>query len=408
MGAGGPAFVALKVIDPSLSARDMEPHNPVREAKILRLLQEEGEEEGKDEPAGPPSLSGSGARPASHIIRLLSSFRDSPNTLGGNRLVLVFPYMRLTLAEMLDRRSSKAGQSQQGPASALLTSSEAAHVVRSMLSALSHLHDRGILHRDVKPGALLLSRPFSASVDARQQGSASNKEAPRRYPRVLLSDFGTAWHPTLSAPPLGNEPREGKVLDVGTGAYRAPECLFGHRAYGAGVDMWAVGCVLAECVAAMISRGVEGGGAERGSDDESDEGAWGHGGSTSSKSKPTRHTLFESRGAHEDGNQLGLILSMFRTLGSPTRSTWPEAAAYRTAPFDMYRVFPERSWRDVLPVVVGDADKETDEAVGGLGVEKSEGDRWRDLVAGLVKYEPGWRLSAEEALQHPALAGRRN
>lgn len=28
--------------------------------------------------------------------------------------------------------------------------------------------------------------------------------------------------------------------------YRAPELLFGARIYGPGVDVWAVGCVLAE------------------------------------------------------------------------------------------------------------------------------------------------------------------
>lgn len=28
--------------------------------------------------------------------------------------------------------------------------------------------------------------------------------------------------------------------------YRAPELLFGARMYGVGVDMWAVGCILAE------------------------------------------------------------------------------------------------------------------------------------------------------------------
>lgn len=28
--------------------------------------------------------------------------------------------------------------------------------------------------------------------------------------------------------------------------YRCPELLFGSRLYGVGVDMWAVGCILAE------------------------------------------------------------------------------------------------------------------------------------------------------------------
>jgi cyclin-dependent kinase 7 len=28
--------------------------------------------------------------------------------------------------------------------------------------------------------------------------------------------------------------------------YRAPELLFGARMYGTGIDMWAIGCILAE------------------------------------------------------------------------------------------------------------------------------------------------------------------
>jgi len=28
--------------------------------------------------------------------------------------------------------------------------------------------------------------------------------------------------------------------------YRSPELLFGARMYGVGVDMWAMGCILAE------------------------------------------------------------------------------------------------------------------------------------------------------------------
>lgn len=40
--------------------------------------------------------------------------------------------------------------------------------------------------------------------------------------------------------------RELSMWCVGCRWYRSPELLFGARIYGTGVDMWAVGCILAE------------------------------------------------------------------------------------------------------------------------------------------------------------------
>lgn len=35
-------------------------------------------------------------------------------------------------------------------------------------------------------------------------------------------------------------------LQVVTRWYRAPELLYGTRSYGVGIDIWAVGCIIAE------------------------------------------------------------------------------------------------------------------------------------------------------------------
>lgn len=276
---------ALKVI--TEAPNKIEPHNPEREAKILDSLR------------GGPG-----------IVELLETFRDRDQ-----RLVLVFPYMPMTLAHVLDRAFSPLPN-------ALLRI-----VFTSLFRALDHLHAQGIIHRDVKPSALLLSsRP-----------SRSNNK-PRGDLRVYLSDFGTAWHPTHSA---GHERASSKVLDVGTGPYRAPEALFGHRGYGPAVDLWAAGAMLAESCA-----------------------------------RPRPRPLFHSPPAHEDGNQLGLIMNIFRTLGSPTPDTWPEALNFRTPPFEIYRVFDGKGgWDKLLPGVA---------------------EEWRELVAALVKYESGERVSAKE------------
>lgn len=258
---------ALKVIT---ETHGIEPHNPIREAKILAQLKKP-------------------------CIPLLETFRDHED-----RFTLVFPYMPLTLSTLLER----------GP----LTKTQVRTIFRDVFHALADIHGQGIIHRDVKPQAILLESP----------------EGP-----AFLSDFGTAWHPKLST---ASEPADAKILDIGTGPYRAPEVLFGDKSYGPPVDMWAAGCMLAECVR--------------------------------NPPKP----LFESRAVHEDGNQLGLILSIFKTIGTPTRETWPEAATFRTPPFDIYRVFEGQPWEAILS-----------------GVDEG----WRDMVTSLVRYDSK-RITAEQ------------
>ncbi|ROT43028.1 serine/threonine-protein kinase csk1 [Sodiomyces alkalinus F11] len=266
---------ALKVI---VETRNIEPHNPHREAKILASLR----------------------RPC---IPLLETFRDQHQ-----RFVLTFPFMPLTLADLLSKGAVPLPRLRA--------------IFRDVFTALRDIHARGIIHRDVKPEAVLLESPDGPAY---------------------LSDFGTAWHPSMS---IASEPSYGKVLDIGTGPYRAPECLFGNKSYGTAVDMWAVGTVLAECCR-----------------------------------NPPR-PLFESRAAHEDGNQLGLILSIFKTLGTPTMETWPEAAHFKTPPFEMYRMMDGHPWDQILP--------EADPA-------------FRDLISRLVRYDSR-RATADEALNHECLS----
>ncbi|KAK1749828.1 serine/threonine-protein kinase csk1 [Echria macrotheca] len=267
---------ALKVI---VETRDIEPHNPAREAKILQLLKKP-------------------------CIPLLETFFDQEG-----RFVLAFPYMPLTLGTVLDR-------------GAAIPDSLIRKLFVDIFTALEYIHERGIIHRDIKPSAILLASPTGPAY---------------------LSDFGTAWHPALSS---ASEPPDNKILDIGTGPYRAPEVLFGNKSYGTAVDMWGAGTMLTECCR-----------------------------------RPVPKPLFESRPVHEDGNQLGLILSIFKTIGSPTRETWPEAANFKTPPFDMYRTFERRDWDVVLPEV---------------------SQSWRDLIAALVRYDSG-RITAGEALKYPCL-----
>ncbi|KAL2267261.1 hypothetical protein VTJ83DRAFT_4538 [Remersonia thermophila] len=307
---------ALKVI---VETRNLAPHNPTLEAKLLADLR---------------------AASAPNIIPLLSTFHDHDQ-----RLVLVFPYMPFSLDHLLSTHRARNGS---GSVAAPLPPPVLRAVFTALFRALAHLHAQGIVHRDVKPSAVLLS-----SLSPSPAGRPGD---------VYLADLGAAHHPAHS-PLLSGEPADAKVLDVGTGPYRAPEALFGHRAYAAPLDLWSAGCVLAECL-----RGGE--------------------------------PLFESRPAHEDGSQLGLVLSIFKTLGTPTEETWPEAKGFRTPPFEMYRVFEgtveREGWRRVLLGRCGSA---------GHGGECDEWDEWVGLVERLVRYESATRVTAAEALRWPCLRG---
>jgi len=89
-------------------------------------------------------------------------------------------------------------------------------LLRQLLSAVSHLHDRWIIHRDLKTSNVLLT----------------NKGV------LKICDFGLARH--------FGEPVRLYSKNVITMWYRAPELILGERRYTAHVDVWSVGCILGE------------------------------------------------------------------------------------------------------------------------------------------------------------------
>lgn len=79
------------------------------------------------------------------------------------------------------------------------------------------MHANWILHRDLKPNNLFLS----------PQG------------KVKIGDFGLARQ-------FASSPKRPMTHQVATRWYRAPELFYGCTQYGVGVDIWAVGCIIAE------------------------------------------------------------------------------------------------------------------------------------------------------------------
>ena len=127
----------------------------------------------------------------------------------GGALYFVMPY--------IDGESLRARLVREGR----LSADHALDIARQIADALQTAHDEGVIHRDVKPENILLTRSGHA----------------------LLADFG------IARAPAGNTAAETVTqtgLAIGTVAYMSPEQALGERELDTRADIYALGCVLYE------------------------------------------------------------------------------------------------------------------------------------------------------------------
>lgn len=161
-----------------------------------------------------------------HVVKLLGFF-EQPDAVGGGRVVFeLYERYDLNLEQVI--RCLRARKRAFPPN--LLR-----HVCQCLLQALDHLHTHRIIHRDVKPANVLLR--FGGGL-AEPESAICYEDTRAEEVEVVLADLGLA----VSA----DQPRS--TTYVCTRYYRAPELLFGYMRYIESVDVWAMGCLIAELV----------------------------------------------------------------------------------------------------------------------------------------------------------------
>eukprot|EP00808_Paulinella_micropora_P015908 g47043.t1 len=187
-------------------------------------------------------------------------------------------------------------------------------IMWQILSGMSYFHALGLEHRDIKPSNILINKDIY----------------------VKTCDFG------LSRPGVYSEDeKEGLHTEyVVTRYYRAPEVIHSQGRYDRSVDVWSVGCVLAE----LLSRKV----------------------------------LFKGI---DSASQLSAIVKVLGTPSKEHLSTMDEAA--RQFIERKLTGLPRKDWKEVL----------------GSHVEANS--QVLDLLTKLLEFDPAKRIRMEDALHHP-------
>ena len=170
----------------------------------------------------------------SSLIRLHDMF------VSDGTMCIIFPRMDTDLHYVLSSRQH-------------LTNDHFVYWMAQILRGVQYLHASGIMHRDLKPSNMLINKDCRLKICdfglSRWMGSESLNPLP-------VSPLGALDYP--DAPPDAAQHacvRDDPVtrnMNHSTGVvtrwYRSPELLFKCKRYCAAIDMWAIGCILAEMI----------------------------------------------------------------------------------------------------------------------------------------------------------------
>ena len=120
-----------------------------------------------------------------------------------------------------------------------MTEAESKDAIRQICHGLEYIHDRNVVHRDVKPANILMQKVRGHSI-------------------YKLGDFGSARQmlhckSVATGTEKSESPESPMTLQITTLWYRAPEICLRCHDYGTPVDMWAFGCVCMEILSKKVA-----------------------------------------------------------------------------------------------------------------------------------------------------------
>jgi serine/threonine protein kinase len=225
----------------------------------------------------------------SNVVRLLDVFCKP------DKLVLVFEFLENDLKKYMKSMNGR------------LVPSTVKKLAYQLCRGVEFCHANRIIHRDIKPQNLL--------IDTRM--------------RLKIADFGLARAFTVPVTKYTHE--------VVTVWYRPPEILLGIALYSVPVDLWSIGCVIAEMA--------------------------------------TGAPLFAG------DSEIDTIFKIFMKLGTPTEAIWPGVSDLPDFK-PSFPQWPRKPWNSI---------RNTSQQVGLDGIE---------LLDQLMCYDPKRRISARASLQH--------
>lgn len=192
----------------------------------------------------------------------------------------------------------------------------------NIVKAFLYLHSAGLIHRDLKPQNIAID---PVTLDTK------------------ILDFGLSR--------IENTSSSIQTGYVATRYYRAPEVIMTWQHYGTAVDMWSIGCIIAE----LLMQGPPG----------------------------RRRPLFPG------GSYVDQLYAIAKYLGKPD-------AAYLAKIDEKARQWVENSLSDDMV-----RRRFADLAVFGAGTDTPPDAEAMDLLECLLIYDPAKRLTAQQAIEHP-------